>query len=323
MTDIPRNRPAIYDTAHVLMIAPNDFRFNSETSGDNAFQHAPVGDAGIGSLAETQHRALRALLIDNGVIVTLHRADHATPDAPFCNNWFSTHPAMKGLRDAQGIMEEDVPQTVVLYPLLAPNRRIERRPELVEGLLRRMYPRMINMAHHEERGRFLESTGSLCMHDARRTVYAAISQRTDPGLAAAWAEKMGYRLVAFHSTDATGKPYYHTNVMMYIGHDLGVVCLESIGDASERATVEEALAESGLEVMAISRAQVGEFCGNALTLTNNRGERLLVMSTRAWENYSPAQQAVLERHCRVLHTDLSAFEQVGGGSARCLIGELY
>ncbi|MCC5877104.1 MAG: amidinotransferase, partial [Candidatus Sumerlaeia bacterium] len=239
------------------------------------------------------------------------------------NNWFSTHTGMNGLRDALGIMEEDVPPTLVLYPLKAPNRRVERRPELVNGLLRRMYPRVINMSHHEERDRFLESTGSLCMHDAHRTVYAAISRRTDPDLAAAWAEKMGYRLVAFHATDANGKPYYHTNVMMYIGHDLAVICHESIERPDERARVEAALKESGLTVISITRDQVEHFCGNALTLTNNRNERLLVMSSRAWANYTAPHQKIIEDHCRVLHADLSAFEDVGGGSARCLIGELF
>lgn len=320
----PRELPAVYSCAHVLMIEPNDFRCNEETVGTNAFQHsdsAVAAEPAVTALA--QHRALQELLLANGVAVTLCRADAASPDAPFCNNWFSTHPAMAGLRDAHGMMEEDVPPTVVLYPLLAPNRRRERRADLVHGLFRRLYPRVINMAHHEGRGLFLESTGSLCMHDAARTVYAALSPRTNRELAEAWADKMGYRLVAFRATDARGMEYYHTNVMMYIGHGVAGVCLESIADASERATVEASLRESGITVVPISRAQVEGFAGNALSLTNATGERLLVMSSRAFASYTPGQRAVLEQHCRVLHADLSVFEDLGGGSARCLIGELF
>lgn len=316
-------KPAVYTASHVLMVEPNEFRFNAETSETNAFQHSSTDLKGVAEMAERQHRALRDLLTQAGVTVTLARAAHETPDAPFCNNWFSTHPAMKGLRDAHGIMEEDTPPTLVLYPLMAPNRRIERQPSLVDGLFRRLYPRVINMAHHEARECFLESTGSLCMHDSARTVYAAISQRTDPELAAAWAEKMGYRLIAFHSTDEKGLLYYHTNVMMYIGHDLGAVCLESIEDARERKLVEGTMRDSGLDLVELTRAQVACFAGNALSLTNTTGERLLVMSSRAWESYTSDQKRLVETHCRVLHTDLSAFEDVGGGSARCLIGELF
>lgn len=318
--------PAVYSCDHVLMIEPHYFRFNEETAQTNAFQRLPSGalDAdAIHRMALAQHRALQQLLSANGVTVTVFQASPDTPDAPFCNNWFSTHPAMTGLRDGHGMMEEDVPPTVVLYPLMAPNRRLERRRELVDGLFRRLYPRVVNMAHHERRNLFLESTGSLCMHDSARTVYAAISQRTDAGLAEAWADKMGYRLVSFKATDDAGMAYYHTNVMMYIGHGVAGVCLESIAHPLERAVVEESLAESGLVVVPITRKQVLSFSGNALSLTNNRRERLLVMSSRAWDGYTPEQQAVLSEHCRVLHTDLSVFEDLGGGSARCLIGELF
>lgn len=303
------------------MVEPTDFRFNDETSETNRFQN-PTKDEGIAQRALAQHRCLRDLLTSNGVTVTLAQADEATPDAPFCNNWFSTHPAMHGLRDAHGSIEEDVPPTLVLYPLLAPNRRRERSASLVEGLFRRMYPRIFNMAFHEKSGRFLESTGSLCMHDSARMVYAAISPRTDRELASAWAERMGYRLVAFHARDARGIAYYHTNVMMFIGHGLAGVCLESIDD-TDLPCVQDALASSDLEVMGISRDQAANFCGNALSLTNARGEPLLVMSTRAWESFDPDQQRLMSRHCKVLHTDLSVFEEIGGGSARCLIGELF
>lgn len=319
-----RHLPAVYSCGHVLLVEPAVFRFNEETSATNAFQRVPVANASaLPEAALEQHRALQRLLAARGLIVTVFQAAADTPDAPFCNNWFSTHPAMKGLRDGHGMMEEDVPATLVLYPLMARNRRLERRRELVEGLFRRLYPRVINMAHHEDRGLYLESTGSLCMDDANRTVYAALSERTHRVLAEAWADKMGYRLVAFTATDDKGLPYYHTNVMMFVGHGVAAVCLESIADPTERQAVEEALSTSGLAVVPITRRQVLEFCGNALSLTNGSGERLLVMSSRAWNGFDAGQRAVLEAHCEILHTDLSVFEDVGGGSARCLIGELF
>jgi hypothetical protein len=322
----PTHQPAVYSCSHVLLVEPNSFRFNEETSATNAFQHPAAGDISpevAAARAAQQHRALQDLLAANGILVTLCEADSQTPDAPFCNNWFSTHPAMKGLRDAHGMMEEDVPPTVVIYPLMAPNRRRERRTDLIDGLMRRLYPRVINMAHHEQRGVYLESTGSLCMHDAARTVYAALSPRTDRELANAWADKMGYRLIAFTAVDEAGSAYYHTNVMMFIGHGVAGVCLESIVNPAERKMVEQSLVETGLTVVPITRAQVNQFCGNALSLTNATGERLLVMSSRAWNAFTQQQQATLSEQCRVLHTDLSMFEDLGGGSARCLIGELF
>lgn len=313
-----------YATNHVFMVEPNRFRANHQTSDTNAFQKGGHWSADeITSEALRQHRNLRDLLINNDVYVTLRKSDEATPDAPFCNNWFSTHPTMKGFRDAHGYWEEDAPASLVLYPLMAENRRLERREELISGLFRRLYARIVNMAHHETDGRYLESTGSLCMHDAARTVYAAISPRTDPDLARAWAGRMGYHLVAFSATDAGGVPYYHTNVMMFVGHRIAAVCLESIEDASERIMVETALDEGELNVIAITREQVTHFCGNAISLVTHDGEPLFVMSTQAWTHFEPAQQQRIEAHGRVLHTDLSVFESIGGGSARCLIGELF
>ena len=307
------------------MVEPNRFTLNDETATTNSFQHLPddIGPEEVAARALKQHRALQELLLSNGVTVTVARSADDTPDAPFCNNWFSTHPAMAGLRDAYGMMEEDVPPTVVLYPMMAANRRRERRPELVRHILGRLYTRRIDMTHHEEVGRFLESTGSLCMHDQERTVYAALSPRTDPDLARAWADKMGYRLIPFRALDEGAVPYYHTNVMMYVGHGLAAVCLESIESPAERRQVEESLEAQDVTVIPLTRAQVNHFAANALSLTNGQGERLLVMSTQGWHAYTDEQKSVVDEHCRVLHTDLTVFEDVGGGSARCLIGELF
>jgi hypothetical protein len=298
--------------SHVLLIAPVDLRFNPETAESNAFMRRPdtAVAAVLGREAEAQHRALRDLLIENGVAITVVRGRADAPDGPFCNNWFSTH---RGPIGAGSVL--------VLYPLLAPSRRRERRPDLV-ALLRGRYPRVIDFSDREAGGVFLESTGSLCLDDEAGVAYAALSPRTDRDLAEEWARALGYRLVAFRATDAGGLPYYHTNVMMFIGHGIAGVCLESIPDEGERGTVERTIRESGLALLPITREQVLSFCGNCLALMNDAGERLLLLSSAALAAFTPDQRAALEGRARILATDLSAFEILGGGSARCLVGEL-
>jgi hypothetical protein len=273
----------------------------------------------IAADAIREHRALRDLLVSHGVHVTVVRCDERTPDAPFCNNWFSTHPAV-ALPHGSGARH--APATLVLYPLLAPNRRLERRADLI-AMLRTKYPRIVDLSGYEREARFLESTGSLCLDDANRVVYAALSPRTDRALVEQFGTELGYRIEAFTATDDTGVPYYHTNVMMFIGHGLAGVTLDAIEEPSERRRVERSLLAGGLEVLPISRAQAARFCGNVLSLTNDAGEALFVMSAAAWEAFSPAQRDRLGAHGLVLSSPLDAFERVGGGSARCLIAELF
>lgn len=310
-----------FAASHVLMVEPVRFRFNEETGDSNAFQSIPAsGDAqAIAQQAVREHRALRDLLVSNGVHVTVVRCDERTPDAPFCNNWFSTHPAV-ALSDVTGTRH--APATMVLYPLLAPNRRLERRADLI-AMLRTKYPRVVDLSGYEREARFLESTGSLCLDDANRVAYAALSPRTDHALVEHFGRELGYRIEPFTATDATGVPYYHTNVMMFIGHGLAGVTLDAIASADERRRVERALVAGGLEILEISRTQAAEFCGNVLSLTNDTSEALFVMSATALRAFTSAQRARLDAHGRVLSSELSAFERVGGGSARCLIAELF
>lgn len=301
--------------SHVLLVAPSRYRANQETAESNVFQRNvnAAQASSLAGLAEVQHRALRDQLINAGVRVTVTRALETTPDAPFCNNWFSTHSQPE--------------PTLVLYPMLAPSRRLERRPDLL-GLLRSAYPKVVDLTAHENGDAFLESTGSLCLDDEARVAYAAISPRTDPALARQWAETMGYRLVAFTAADENGVPYYHTNVMMFLGHGVAGICLESIEETAaaglaSRAEVQASLEASGLKVIALSRAQLLRFCGNCLALVNDRGEPIFVMSTSAYDGFDTDQRKQLEGRARLLNTDLSAFEMLGGGSARCLLGELF
>jgi hypothetical protein len=303
------------------MVEPVRFRYNEETGESNTFQSVPATSEAqaIAVEAVQEHRALRDLLVSNGVHVTVVRCNERTPDAPFCNNWFSTHPAV-AVQDSDGTRH--APATLVLYPLLAPNRRLERRADLI-AMLRTKYPRTVDLSGYEREARFLESTGSLCLDDANRVAYAALSPRTDRALVEHFGRELGYRIAAFTATDASDVPYYHTNVMMFIGHGLAGVTLEAISSADERKTVERSLIAGGLEILEITRAQAAQFCGNVLSLTNDTGEALFVMSAAASRAFTPVQRDRLSAHGRILSSELSAFERVGGGSARCLIAELF
>lgn len=299
--------------SRVLLIEPLHFRYNLQTVDTNAFQVAPAPDEEerLSRQAVTQHQALRELLIANGVAITTARSEESTPDAPFCNNWFSTHAGD----------ERDAP-TLVLYPLLAKNRRGERRPDLI-ALLRHSYPQVVDLSPNEDQGRFLESTGSLVLDPGPRVAYAALSPRTDLSLATEWANRLHYRLEAFTAVDRSGIPYYHTNVLMFIGHGLAGICLDSIRSEAERRRIEARLRQDGREILRLSQEQAANFCGNCLALSGAAGEPLFVMSSQAWRAFGPAEREQIARHGKILHTELSAFELLGGGSARCLIAELF
>jgi hypothetical protein len=303
------------------MVEPVRFRYNEETGDSNAFQVAPSPSEAqaIAELAVEQHRALRDLLVSEGVHVTVVRCDERTPDAPFCNNWFSTHTAAELRRDGA---VQHMPASMVLYPLLAPNRRLERRADLI-AMLRTKYPRLVDLSGYEREARFLESTGSLCLDDHNRVVYAALSPRTDAALVRQFGRELGYDVVTFTATDASGVPYYHTNVMMFIGHGLAGLTVESIADTVVQEQVVRRMRADGLALLPITRAQAAQFCGNVLSLANDAGEPLYVMSSAAYGAFSVDERNLLAAHGRVLHSELSAFERVGGGSARCLIAELF
>lgn len=301
--------------SHVLMIEPRQFRFNPETAASNSFQAqqppTPAEAASLASLALDQHRVFRDRLVTAGVAVTVCRSLASTPDAPFCNNWFSTHPT-----------RHDHPATLVVYPLLSELRRAERRADLLDWLGAR-YRRVMDLSAQEQHGRFLESTGSLCLDHEQGVAYAALSPRTDRGLAEQWARDCGYELVAFTATDGRGLPYYHTNVMMFVAGSIAGVVLESIADPEERARVERSLTRGGRQVLSLTRAQAAAYCGNCLALSNEAGSPLLAMSTSALTAFEPEQRAALEATAQIVHADLSAFERLAGGSARCLLAELY
>lgn len=294
-------------TNTVLMIEPVRFFSNPETADDNAFQHL-----GSGSLEAQQHKAL---LEFNGVVDALTEAgvnvlrykdklENNTPDSIYPNNWFSTH-------------EESV---LILYPMKAPNRRLERRQDIIEEL-RKRYSKVIDLSFYEDQGKFLESTGSMVLDRLKRTIYASISSRTHRELIAQVAHKLGYDVMSFASFDRSGKQIYHTNLMLSIGTTYAVVCLEALRDKDQRHDLRALLEQSGRTIVEISLEQLDNFCGNILELQGH--EPILLMSQRAYDAFLPEQRAVLSRSLQLVAHNIEYIEQVGGGGIRCMVAEVF
>ena len=290
------------------MVEPVGFAANPETADDNAFQRPIEGDVEeVRRRAKAEFDRMVETLREKSVEVEVYiPPDERTTDGVFPNNWFSTF--------------DD--GTLLLYPMRAPSRRRERRPELVE-MLRDRYDEVIDLTGAEEDDRFLEGTGSLVVDEIARIAYASVSSRTDPDLAAHWAERFGHDLVMFRAHDRDGREVYHTNVVMSVGAAWAVVCGEAIVDTVDRSEVLATLAETGRETIEITLDQMHEFCGNVLELENAEGKRLLVMSDRAHQAYTPDQLGVLGKHAEIVHVDLTTIETHGGGSARCMLAELH
>lgn len=291
-------------TSHILMIEPRGFCSNPETAASNAHQaENPMDTSPLQVQSLKEHRTFQKLLKDKGIQVTVFEGNALAPDDLFCNNWISTR--------------ND--QTYNLYPMLAPNRRIERRDDITDSLKYKLFK---DYSPFEARGQFLESTGSLVLDHVNKIAYAALSPRTHPDLVALWCKDNGYAPVTFKSYDKTGKLEYHTNVILFIGSTLAGVCLENI-DETERAHVNESLSKFHT-VLELSSHQITQFAGNALEVHNGKGERFLVMSKRGYGSLNDSQKKLIKSHVTdVITPDLPTIETYGGGSARCLMLEVF
>jgi hypothetical protein len=235
-------------------------------------------------------------------------AEPHKPDSVFPNNWISMH--------SNG--------TVCLYPMFAPNRRLERDPQIVSRIADRFKVRKVmDLTHFEKEGLFLEGTGSMVLDRENRIVYACLSERTSTRVLEEFCRKLPYRMVTFHSADLSGKPVYHTNVVMCLAKTYAVVCLDSVADPGERRVLQSSLEETGKEVIPITMDQLHSFAGNMLQVENEEGENLLVMSSRAHGSLTPEQLDRLKKHNMILHHPLDTIESHGGGSARCMIAEIF
>ena len=294
----------------VLMIRPARFGANPETAESNRFQQGSAG-TDAPEAARREFDGLVARLREAGVLVEVAEdtPDPAKPDACFPNNWVSFH--------------DD--GSVVLYPMMAPSRRAERRAEPVAQLRDAGFrvERTIDLSPWEARGEFLEGTGSLVLDRCHRIAYACRSPRTTAGALADFARRLGYRAVVFDALGPDGRPAYHTNVLMAIGERFAVVCDQAIPDPDERAAVLRELQEAAHDPISISIAEMNAFAGNLLALRSADGSPVIAMSDTAWRSLAPARQRELERHGRIVTAPIPTIERHGGGSVRCMIAEVF
>ncbi|MFN4147096.1 MAG: citrulline utilization hydrolase CtlX [Runella sp.] len=300
-------------TSHILMIRPVRFGYNAETAESNAFQNADIAartkeTAQIEALKEFDEMVaqLRAAGVD--VIVYEDTPEPHTPDSIFPNNWVSFHQSGK----------------IVLYPMQAANRRLERRMDIIDDLRKNFHvEEIIDLTHFEEQGHYLEGTGSMVLDRRYKVAYACLSPRTSPVVLDAFAEATGYKIVRFDAFDAQGKAVYHTNVVMCVGHIFAVVCLQAISDPDQRLRVRQELEQTGKHIIEITLEQMSRFAGNMLLVKNKREERMLVMSTNAYESLTDKQRDEMDDFAVLMHFDLSMIEGNGGGSARCMMAEIH
>lgn len=292
----------------VVMIRPTAFAPNPQTAADNAYQRP----APSGAIAETAYAELTraaAAIEEAGVTVHLFDDDDARrPDSVFPNNWISTHHGGR----------------IALYPMYAPNRRTERRGDIVEMLKARYrVQEVIDYSGLEPDDLFLEGTGAMVLDHESRVAYVARSRRADPIVLERFCTQFGYEPMAFDAVDPDGVPVYHTNVLMCIASTFSLIAAGLVVAPERRAEILERLRARGRRtVIELTPAQVADFAGNAMELQSEDGELLLALSTRAHAALTPEQRAVVERTHRMLPLDIPTIE-LGGGSVRCLLAGIH
>jgi hypothetical protein len=299
----------------ILMVRPRHFAFNAETALTNRFQRAG-GAVETALHARLEFDAFAAALVAEGVTVCIAEDsdEPPKPDAVFPNNWVSFH--------ADG--------TVVLYPMQAESRRVERRAAIIEQVAHDtgfQVRRTLDLTRHEKEGRFLEGTGSLVLDHVARVAYACRSPRTHEAVAREWAAELGYSLELFTANDGAGAPIYHTNVVMSVGTRIAAVALDNV-IAADRGRLEERLRASGHDVVALSDAEMNAFAGNVLEVGSwdeHLGDfRILVLSRTARRALAPEKFARLSAGVdAVLAVPVDAIERHGGGSVRCMLAEVF
>jgi hypothetical protein len=294
----------------LLLIEPTYFSANPETAKDNYFQQKNIQLSAkqINSMALTEFNSLISKLSSAGIECIHFRQedDLPTPDAIYPNNWFSTHPGGK----------------MILYPMKAENRRMERRATFIE-LLKINYPSLIDLSFYEKTNSFLEGTGSLVIDHVHKIVYASLSLRTDLAVLSEWANLLNFDLLTFTSYDSGNHPVYHTNVMMSVAEQYAIVCLDAIHNDEERKQVTVSLSATHHELIEISKAQMHRFCANCLEVQNKKNESILVMSENAYKNFTPGQLNSIQKFSAIHFSDITTIETFGGGGVRCMLAELF
>ncbi|WP_313598117.1 citrulline utilization hydrolase CtlX [Epilithonimonas vandammei] len=298
-------------TDTVLMIEPVAFGFNEQTAVNNYFQIQQEGNVQGEALKEFNAFVEKLRAKDINVITIKDTLDPKTPDSIFPNNWVSFHADGK----------------VVLYPMFAENRRLERRDDIINQIKEQFeVTEVIDYSGAEKDNLFLEGTGSMIFDHDNKLAYGSVSLRLDEGLFRKFCSEFGFQPVVFHSYQTAGEerlPIYHTNVMMCVADKFVVICLDCIDDESERNNVIETIKNSGKELIEISEDQMQNFAGNMLQVHNKSGEKFLVMSQSAYKSLKPEQVSSIEKYCEIIYSDLEVIETNGGGSARCMLAEVF
>ncbi len=298
-----------HTTSKVLMIRPVRFGYNPQTAANNAFQVQEDADIAQTNALKEFDDYVR-LLRENGiqVIVIEDTPEPHTPDSIFPNNWFSTH------QDG----------TLVVYPLFAPNRRLERKPHVLQAIAENFdLKQTVDLSGWEGQEQFLEGTGSMIFDRINRIAYACRSPRTSLAPLQEFSRRSGFRIHLFDAVDDKNIPIYHTNVMMSVGTRHAILCTSSIPDEQQRKELIEALTASGRKIIELSMEQLRSYAGNMLELTNKDGESCLVLSQTALRSLTDEQRSELKQHYRLISPSLDHIEKNGGGSARCMIAEIF
>lgn len=297
-------------TDSVLLIRPANFGFDAEAAQSNVFA-AETRDANVQQLALAEFERLAQRLVDAGVNVLIldDAPEPPKPDAVFPNNWVSFH--------ADG--------TMVVYPMATGTRRIERNPDAVRKLVEGRgfkVRRVIDLSFHERDGRFLEGTGSLLLDRPNRRAFATLGPRTDASAIADFDDRLDYSTFIFDARDRSGRPIYHTNVLMSLGSRFAVLCTETVDEAHRNVLIGE-IEASGRALIEVDYEQLRQFACNLIELRSSAGDPLIALSSAAVASLRPDQRRQLESFGELVHVPVPTIEAVGGGSVRCMIADIH
>jgi len=293
----------------ILMVRPFQFYFNQQTAANNFFQsNINIENANELAIAEFDAMVEKLRAHQIKVNVVQDTKDPSTPDSIFPNNWVSTH--------TNG--------TLCLYPMYAENRRAERKSSVIEFLQSNYkIENTLDLTDLEKEGIFLEGTGSMVLDHQNKIAYGCLSERLDKNAFNEWCDKMQFKAIAFKAVDDKAQPIYHTNVMMCMGDQFVVICLESIPNEQERQMLLDSFARTNKEVIEISQDQLNHFAGNMLQVFDITEKPHLIMSEQAYKSLHTAQLKSLEKYNPLLPISIPTIEALGGGSTRCMMAEIY
>lgn len=296
---------------NILLIRPSNFGFNSETAASNAFQiELNESEEEIEQKKLQEFESFVTTLKSKGVNVFVFDDTiyPEKPDAIFPNNWVTFH--------SDG--------TVILYPIFAPNRRHERRQDIIDSLkINFSVNKILDLSKYENESKYLEGTGSIIFDHINRIAYACLSPRTDKELFVEVCDYLNYKPIYFYSHDKRGKEIYHTNVMMCVGERFSVICLDTITDKGERELVFKSLIETGHQVIDITFEQMNNFAGNMLAIQTNDNKSILALSQSSFDSLTAIQKKEIEKYSELVPLSIKTIETIGGGSARCMIAEIF